>query len=29
MQNQYEFLYRGLLTYIESHNLCNMGDTQL
>ncbi|KAG0422652.1 hypothetical protein HPB47_001542, partial [Ixodes persulcatus] len=27
--NQYEFLYRGLLTYIESHNLCNMGDTQL
>ncbi|XP_064476322.1 tyrosine-protein phosphatase 69D-like isoform X2 [Ornithodoros turicata] len=27
--NQYEFLYRGLLTYMETHSLCNMGDTQL
>ncbi|XP_022686769.1 tyrosine-protein phosphatase 69D-like isoform X2 [Varroa jacobsoni] len=27
--NQYEFLYRGLLTYIETHQLCDMADTQL
>ncbi|XP_042908226.2 tyrosine-protein phosphatase 69D isoform X1 [Parasteatoda tepidariorum] len=26
---QYDFLYRGLLEYIVSRNLCDMGDTQL
>ncbi|XP_035217186.1 tyrosine-protein phosphatase 69D-like isoform X2 [Stegodyphus dumicola] len=26
---QYDFLYRGLLEYIISRNLCDMGDTQL
>ncbi|XP_054715589.1 tyrosine-protein phosphatase 69D-like [Uloborus diversus] len=26
---QYDFLYRGLIHYVERYNLCNMGDTQL
>lgn len=26
---QYDFLYRGLLEYIISHKLCDLGDTQL
>ncbi|GFR11554.1 tyrosine-protein phosphatase 69D [Trichonephila clavata] len=26
---QYDFLYRGLIHYVERYNLCNLGDTQL
>lgn len=28
-QAQYDFLYRCLIDYIDYHNICNSGDTQL